>query len=125
MPEPRTFGARFGWIDRGEVCMATLSPEDDVRTVRIEPHGLAGLVGLPVEANGLVIFAHGSGSGRLSPRNQRVALILRHAGLATLLLDLLTPAEEENRRNVFDIDLLASRLVIATQWARRTPELAG
>jgi putative phosphoribosyl transferase len=104
--------------------MAILSPEDDVRTVRIEPQGLAGLVGLPIEANGLVIFAHGSGSGRLSPRNQRVASILRHAGLATLLLDLLTPEEEENRRNVFDIDLLASRLVIATQWARRTAELA-
>jgi predicted phosphoribosyltransferase/pimeloyl-ACP methyl ester carboxylesterase len=105
--------------------MATLSPEDDVRTVRIEPQGLPGLVGLPVDTYGLVIFAHGSGSSRLSPRNQRVAAILRHAGLATLLLDLLTPEEEENRRNVFDIDLLASRLVIATQWARRTTELAA
>jgi putative phosphoribosyl transferase len=105
--------------------MATLSSQDDVRAVQIEPEGLEGSVGLPVDAKGLVIFAHGSGSGRLSPRNQRVASILRHAGLATLLLDLLTPAEEENRRNVFDIDLLASRLVIANRWARRTAGLAG
>lgn len=104
--------------------MATLLPSGDVRAVRIEPEGLDGLLGLPAKAKGLVIFAHGSGSGRLSPRNQRVASVLRHAGLATLLLDLLTPAEEGDRRNVFDIDLLASRLVIATQWARRTAELA-
>ena len=83
------------------------------------------MVGLPVAAKGMVIFAHGSGSGRLSPRNQHVALVLRQAGLATLLLDLLEPEEERDRRNVFDIDLLASRLVTATQWVRRTADLAG
>ena len=79
--------------------------------------GLAGLLGAPRESRSLVIFAHGSGSGRLSPRNNDVARALREAGLATLLMDLLTPQEEADRRNVFDIRLLASRLLLATQWA--------
>jgi len=78
---------------------------------------LKGLLGVPVAAKGLVIFAHGSGSGRLSPRNNYVAAALRRAGLATLLLDLLTPEEERDRRNVFDIELLASRLMVAADWA--------
>ena len=69
-----------------------------ISEVTIGPHRLAGFLGLPeIPAKGLVIFAHGSGSGRLSPRNQRVAEGLRDSGLATLLLDLLTPAEERNR----------------------------
>jgi len=72
-----------------------------------------------------VIFAHGSGSGRLSPRNNQVATGLRDAGLATLLLDLLRPEEEADRANVFDIDLLSSRLVSATRWALSKPDLAG
>ncbi|WP_338000414.1 dienelactone hydrolase family protein [Chelativorans sp. YIM 93263] len=72
---------------------------------------------MPPGACGLIIFAHGSGSGRLSPRNNRVAAEFRHAGLATLLLDLLTPDEEADRRNVFDIPFLASRLEQATAWA--------
>ena len=63
---------------------------------------LVALLGVPDAARGLVIFAHGSGSGRLSPRNNYVAACLREAGMATLLLDLLTPAEEQDRRNVFD-----------------------
>jgi dienelactone hydrolase len=69
-----------------------------------------------------VAFAHGSGSGRLSPRNNHVAAALRQAGLATFLLDLLTPEEEHDRRNVFDIDLLAGRLVLATRWLRQRRE---
>ena len=93
-------------------------PLSSSNEVAIGPHRLAGFLGLPeIPAKGLVIFAHGSGSGRLSPRNQRVAEGLRDAGLATLLLDLLTPAEERNRANVFDIGLLASRLAEATSWA--------
>ena len=88
------------------------SPE--VVPVRIGPLGLEGLLGIPKDALGVVIFAHGSGSGRLSPRNNQVAAGLRRAGLATLLLDLLLPDEELDRRNVFDIGLLASRLVAAT-----------
>lgn len=89
----------------------------DVQDVRIGALGLAGLLGARPDSRGLVIFAHGSGSGRLSPRNNDVARALRKAGLATLLMDLLTPEEELDRRNVFDIKLLASRLLLATQWA--------
>lgn len=89
----------------------------EVEEVRIEPEGLIGLLGVPHGAQGIVVFAHGSGSGRLSPRNNHVAAALRQAGLATLLVDLLTSIEERDRRNVFDIDLLASRLALATHWA--------
>ena len=85
---------------------------------------LAAILGIPDGAKGLVIFAHGSGSGRLSPRNNYVARCLREAGLATLLLDLLTPEEEADRRNVFDIALLASRLRRAADWAASFPETA-
>lgn len=84
--------------------------------------GLAAMLGIPPASKGLVIFAHGSGSGRLSPRNTYVAGRLREAGLATLLLDLLTPDEERDRRNVFNIDLLASRLRLATDWAEAYAE---
>jgi len=96
----------------------------EVRPVRISPEGLEGLLGVPSNAKGLVIFAHGSGSGRLSPRNNQVAAGLRDARLATLLLDLLRPEEEVDRANVFDIQLLASRLVSATNWALANPDLA-
>ena len=72
----------------------TMQPLSDTLPVEIGPHRLKGLLGIPGDASGLVIFAHGSGSGRLSPRNNAVADELRKAGLATLLLDLLTPFEE-------------------------------
>src|SRR5258705_2656964 len=100
-------------------------PPGEVRPVRISPEGLEGLLGVPPNATGLVIFAHGSGSGRLSPRNNQVATGLREVGLATLLLDLLRPEEELDRANVFDIQLLAARLVSATNWGLANPELAG
>lgn len=100
------------------------SPIGDVQAVRIEPHGLEGLLGTNGAPQGLVIFAHGSGSGRHSPRNNYVATGLRQAGMATLLLDLLRPEEEDNRANVFDIPLLASRLLEATRWARRQARFA-
>lgn len=67
-------------------------------------------------ASGVVLFAHGSGSSRHSPRNRYVADVLHDAGLGTVLMDLLTPEEEQDRANVFDIKLLAARLVSATQW---------
>jgi len=86
--------------------------------VEIGPLALKGLLGAPEKASALVVFAHGSGSGRLSPRNNYVAEALRKSGLATLLLDLLTPEEEIRRSNVFDIPLLAERLLLATVWAR-------
>jgi putative phosphoribosyl transferase len=85
------------------------------------PAGAAQLPGtlvLPGEAGAVVVFAHGSGSGRHSPRNRYVAGALNEAGLGTLLFDLLTPSEEADRRNVFDIDLLGERLREATAWLR-------
>jgi putative phosphoribosyl transferase len=84
---------------------------------------LAGNLVIPPDAIGSVIFAHGSGSSRFSPRNQFVARVLQEAGIATLLLDLLTPAEEQlderTRQLRFDIQLLADRLAGATDWLRR------
>ncbi|MEK6785826.1 MAG: hypothetical protein AABY61_10135 [Nitrospirota bacterium] len=75
---------------------------------------MEGVLGLPAGPRGVVVFAHGSGSGRLSPRNNFVARHLQRDGLATLLLDLLTEEEADNRRNVFDVDLLANRLLQTT-----------
>lgn len=92
--------------------------------VEIGALGLQGLLGVPGGARGLIVFAHGSGSGRLSPRNNHVARALRACGLATLLLDLLTPDEERHRSNVFDIPLLAERLLLATNWVAEQPETA-
>jgi putative phosphoribosyl transferase len=91
--------------------------------VEIGSAGLKALLGIAgtEQQKGIVIFAHGSGSGRFSPRNGYVAERLRRAGFATLLLDLLTPAEEQDRRNVFDVELLAQRLELARTWAREDP----
>jgi pimeloyl-ACP methyl ester carboxylesterase len=72
----------------------------------------------PPQSDGLILFAHGSGSGRASPRNRAVAATLNAAGLGTLLFDLLTPDEALDRRNVFDIPLLGSRLSAAAAWIR-------
>jgi predicted phosphoribosyltransferase/dienelactone hydrolase len=80
---------------------------------------------VPGGASGLVIFAHGSGSSRHSSRNRHVAELLGRRGLATLLLDLLTPGEELDRANVFDIELLAGRLLDATGWAEAGPATRG
>lgn len=98
----------------------------ELRELRIgRAPALSAVLGIPEEAKGIVIFAHGSGSGRLSPRNNYVARRLREAGLATLLLDLLTPEEELDRRNVFDIALLASRLKLAADWSADNPETSN
>ncbi len=81
------------------------------------PHlSLSGDLMVPSRARGVVAFAHGSGSSRLSPRNRAVANVLNEAGFATLLFDLLTPSEELDRSNVFDIPLLADRLLAASAW---------
>jgi predicted phosphoribosyltransferase/dienelactone hydrolase len=77
---------------------------------------------IPENPRGIVAFAHGSGSSRLSPRNRQVAQALNDGGFATLLFDLLTPEEELDRANVFDIPLLARRLAAATGWLRHEPE---
>jgi putative phosphoribosyl transferase len=96
----------------------------EVRDVEIPPVGLPGILHVPQAAYALVVFAHGSGSSRLSPRNTIVANALNRQRLATLLFDLLTPAEEADRANVFDIPLLATRLVDAARWIERQPALA-
>jgi putative phosphoribosyl transferase len=83
---------------------------------------LPGVLELPRAPVVVVLFAHGSGSGRLSPRNAAVAAALQHDGLATLLFDLLTPQEAGDRRNVFDIGLLARRLLAAVGAVRARPE---
>jgi len=92
-------------------------------SVRITKEALAleGILGLPAGPRGVVVFAHGSGSGRLSPRNNFVARYLQRDGLATLLLDLLTEEEADDRRKVFDIDLLADRLLLAKGWLEAEP----
>ncbi len=95
--------------------------------VRI-PAGAAVLEGglrLPPRPGGLVLFAHGSGSSRHSPRNNFVAGVLNEVGLATLLTDLLTPDEDRDYRTRFDIGLLTERLAAATAWARGDPRTAG
>jgi dienelactone hydrolase len=90
---------------------------------------LEGTLGLPAAAEGVVLFAHGSGSSRFSPRNRYVARIFRDAGLGTLLLDLLSRDEEEvdevTRHLRFDIPMLADRLVIAIDWLNVMPQTAG
>lgn len=86
---------------------------------------VAGHLTIPVHAIGIVVFVHGSGSSRHSPRNRYVAEVLNRAGIATLLFDLLTPEEERNRANVFDIELLARRLVEVVAWVAGQPDTAA
>lgn len=92
------------------------------REVRIHPLGLAGTLRYPTGARALVIFAHGSGSSRFSPRNVGVAEALGHRQIATLLFDLLLPEEENDRKNVFDIKLLGLRLLDAVHWINEQPD---
>jgi putative phosphoribosyl transferase len=83
---------------------------------------LKGILAVPDAATGIVLFAHGSGSGRMSPRNRFVAATLQQAGLGTLLLDLLEEWESDDRTKVFDIDLLSERLLSATEWIHGNPD---
>jgi len=80
---------------------------------------------LPPAASAVVAFAHGSGSGRFSPRNHFVAEVLQQSGLGTLLIDLLEEDEAEDRSRVFDIGLLADRLQAAADWLATQPETLG
>jgi len=86
---------------------------------------VSGILSVPREPLAVVAFAHGSGSGRFSPRNQFVAQALSDAGLATLLIDLLEEDEAQDRRKVFDIELLAARLQHAAAWLGQDPETCG
>jgi putative phosphoribosyl transferase len=102
----------------------TTNPKELEREVEIRSgrRSLNGILTIPAAAKGVVAFAHGSGSGRFSPRNQFVARALEKGGLATLLLDLLEEQEAEDRRKVFDIELLAERLQSAADWLGQQPE---
>lgn len=96
----------------------------EARDVHIPPLGLAGTLNIPADAFGLVVFVHGSGSSRLSPRNTEVARAFNGHGLATLLFDLLTADEEIDRANVFDIRLLTDRLLNVIRWLDEQGRLA-
>jgi putative phosphoribosyl transferase len=103
----------------------TLASTDREVTLDIHGHVVQGFLHVPDGARGVVLFAHGSGSGRFSPRNQSVAGALHDARMATLLLDLLDEDEAEDREKVFDIELLADRLQSAAEWLGHHPQAAG
>ena len=109
--------------------MDTQSRNTEVRERFVDiPAGqriVKGILRLPPETSAIVAFAHGSGSGRYSPRNQLVAAFLQDAGLATLLIDLLEEDETRDRRNVFDIELLAKRLGAANEWLDQDLDTRG
>ncbi len=108
---------------------ATSNSHPEEVSLNVEAVRLQGLLRLPPNASALVLFAHGSGSGRLSPRNTYVAERLGQAGLATLLFDLLTEKEEQidalTAELRFDIPLLTNRLVTATMWTLKQQRLEG
>jgi putative phosphoribosyl transferase len=95
--------------------------EERLVEIAFDQRILKGILSVPPSASSLVLFAHGSGSGRLSPRNQSVAAALQRGNTATLLFDLLDEEESEDRRKVFDIELLVERLQAAAAWARTQP----
>lgn len=108
-----------------ETKAGTASHVDKSVNIRVGTASLPGALRVPPHPKGLVIFAHGSGSTHTSPRNRKVADALVAQGFATLRFDLLTPAEAENRANVFNLPLLTSRLLGATKWARREKSVKG
>lgn len=93
------------------------------RTIEISPLNAEGILRVPADPKGLVVFAHGAGSSRHSPRNNHVAEQLGESGFATLLFDLLSEAEAQDRANVFDIGLLGRRVAEAIRWVRGQEEL--
>lgn len=124
---PTTDDEVVSLLHGSEAATAPASPrprseEIDVYAGRVR---LSGHLTVPEHPRGIVIFAHGSGSSRHSPRNRAVAAVLNSDHLATLLFDLLTRDEERHRANVFDIALLGKRLVAVTQWLRTQPGLEG
>ena len=103
----------------------SIGQEQQSVEIPIDHRILHGILNVPQDARGIVLFAHGSGSGRLSPRNQYVAGVLQQAGMATLLFDLLDDEEAENRSKVFDIELLAQRLEATAVWTQERKESKG
>jgi erythromycin esterase-like protein/predicted phosphoribosyltransferase/pimeloyl-ACP methyl ester carboxylesterase len=113
-------------LRRGQLSLEQPVSESEIEIAfgKANEAKLKGDLAMPLVSRGLVIFAHGSGSSRLSPRNRSVAAALNRVGFATLLFDLLTVKESDIRQNVFDIALLAERLVKVTDWVReRYPNL--
>jgi putative phosphoribosyl transferase len=100
--------------------------EETVVRITVNSNAIEGNLHVPVDTKGVVLFAHGSGSSRFSPRNQYVANVLNNAGIATLLIDLLTGEEEEvdvhTRQFRFDIELLTARLISAAEWLKKDPQ---
>jgi len=92
--------------------------DEDLVYIPVDDVELEGMLEVPPDATGLVVFAHGSGSSRKSPRNNFVAEVIRDRGLGTLLFDLLTEEEDQVRENRFDVPLLTERLVAVTEWLR-------
>ncbi|WIY00526.1 phosphoribosyltransferase [Amycolatopsis mongoliensis] len=111
-------------LPRTPEAAADPPPRDEEVDVALTRVSLPGHLTVPGNPAGIVVFAHGSGSSRHSPRNRHVAAVLNQAGLGTLLFDLLTHDEEHDRDRVFDIPLLAGRLAEATSWLRTRPEAA-
>jgi putative phosphoribosyl transferase len=103
-------------FERAAMTSSTKMEAPQEVTIRSGHLRLDGYLGVPPSPLGVVVFAHGSGSGRFSPRNNFVARYLQQGRVATLLIDLLTPDEADNRRKVFDIDLLADRVLLAKAW---------
>ena len=103
--------------------MLDFSRPIDNEEIVYPPLQLPGLLSIPASASGLVVFAHGSGSSRFSPRNMVVAAELNTCGFGTLLLDLLTEAEQDDRAYIFNIPLLTDRLTAAIDWVNGIPEL--
>lgn len=99
-------------------------PSENLVSIPVDDVELEGMLEIPNGATGLVVFAHGSGSSRKSPRNNFVAEVIRERGLGTLLFDLLTEEEDQIRDNRFDIPLLTTRLVSVTEWLRDRDDTA-
>jgi dienelactone hydrolase len=97
-------------------------PTEHLVSIPVDDVELEGILQVPDSAPGIVVFAHGSGSSRKSPRNNFVAEIIRDRGLGTLLFDLLTEQEDQIRENRFDIPLLTDRLLAVTDWLRARPD---
>ena len=116
-----------GLLGQAVTCPQSRDAAPDPTEITVDAGGvlLPGSLVIPPDADGLVVFVHGSGSSRHSPRNQSVAAGLNRAGFGTLLVDLLTPDEELSRANVFNVALLATRLAAITRWLRDQPGTAA
>jgi putative phosphoribosyl transferase len=99
--------------------------KNEVVRIPVDGAHIEGALELPEKPIGLVLFAHGSGSSRHSPRNNYVARVLREHGIGTLLMDLLTPEEDRDYSRRFDIDLLVERLLAAARWVKQNPDTAA